>query len=72
MLQCQAWTQLRRAHGMQVVAAWSEAIFIMLELLPGHPSLPFLKIPRGKGNQQPRRLWGQKRAKESLEGWPVE
>ena len=57
---------------LQVVSTWAEAIFVLVELLPGHPSLPALRVPKTKGSQLPRRLWGQKKKQEHVEGWPVE
>ena len=66
-------TALSAAADVQVVDAWTEAIFMMIELLPGHPSAKMLRLPQQKGGKGPRRLWGSSQRKQSnADLWPIE
>ena len=56
----------------QVVHTWSEAVLMMLELLPGHPSAQMLRLPQGRPGQLPRRLWGSRQRAHSADTWPVQ
>ncbi len=44
--------QSARARVRQVVGNWTDAVFALLELLPGHPSLPQLKAHAALGGRR--------------------